>query len=130
MNNSPTGCAIDAADSPSVQPPFPLPMLHMIERLFALHKIEYAVIDRDWRIVEFSAHFSQLADAPNEVQIDRDIRLSLPELVGAEAALERILQQQQQHFELRSIARPSHPERPIYINLHVLRYEEDRSCDR
>lgn len=96
----------------------------MLHHLSFLHKFEYAVIDRNWRILEFSTGLNQFADAADQVQQDYDIRLSFPEFVGIEGAIESTLTQQQSHFELKAVARSKHLENPLYLDLYIISYKE------
>ncbi len=95
---------------------------------------EYLILDRDFKILEISLGVQRFADAPDEVVVGKDIRLSFPELIGVEDTLMDILQEQQEGFELNAIGRFSDPNNPLYVDFHIIKnnfviYDQEQSSE-
>jgi PAS domain S-box-containing protein len=91
----------------------------LLNKLLALRKIEYLVVDQDLKILETSPAVQRFADNPQEVVKGKDIRLSFPELIGMENILLTIFQDQQDSFELKGLARFCQG-MPLYIDVLVI----------
>lgn len=82
---------------------------------------EYIVLDRDFQIVEISLEVQRFADAPDEVVVGKDIRLSFPELIGVEDILMDILQDRQDSFELEAVGRFADQNNPLYVDFYIIK---------
>ncbi|NJR50466.1 MAG: response regulator [Leptolyngbyaceae cyanobacterium CSU_1_3] len=100
---------------------------HPLNRFLTLRHTEYLIIDRNLKILEASAGASRFADRSQSINPGKDIRDSFPELFGLEEILAEVLAKQHQHFEVKGIARSSADASPIYVDLHVIEYQQDES---
>ncbi|MGC1393932.1 MAG: PAS domain-containing protein [Coleofasciculaceae cyanobacterium] len=91
----------------------------LLNKLLALRKIEYLAVDQDLKILEISSAVQRFADSPYEVVKGKDIRLSFPELIGMENVLLTIIQDKQESFELKGLARFCQGI-PLYIDILVI----------
>lgn len=91
--------------------------------------LEYLEINQDFNILDTSEGVQQFADCPDEVIEGKDVRLGFPELIGLENILIDILQGEQDHFELKGIARFSEHS-PLYINLYVIGDENEQPFEK
>lgn len=91
----------------------------LLNKLLTLRKIEYLAVDQDFKILETSSAVQGYADNPQEVVKGRDIRLSFPELIGMENILQAIIQDKQESFQLKGLARFCQG-MPLYIDVLVI----------
>ncbi|MBW4647111.1 MAG: PAS domain S-box protein [Kastovskya adunca ATA6-11-RM4] len=105
-------------------------MNKLFEKLLSSGSLEYFTLDRQLTILETSPRVSQFADHPQEVLPGRDARLGFPELVGSEEILTAILQGQQASFEIKGIVRSSDQNSPLYIDVSVGEYQEEKTLER
>ncbi|NJR61183.1 MAG: response regulator [Cyanobacteria bacterium CRU_2_1] len=83
------------------------------------------VLDQNFIIQAISPHAKRFADSPDDVSPGKDVRLSFPELIGAEETLIAVLHEQLAYFELKAIARSSSPDLPLYIDLWIVNHLEE-----
>jgi PAS domain S-box-containing protein len=94
-------------------------MKPILEQLLAQHRIEYLEIDRYLAIAGFSSGVGTYSEFSHKVALGEDIRLSFPELIGAEQTLYNILAGKQSSFEIRGIRRGKCEQTSTYIDLRV-----------
>ncbi len=84
---------------------------------------EYVIIDRHFQIVDSSPAAIKYAAIPENINLGQDIRLSFPEIIGLENTLELILNQQQNNFTLKAIARNQADNQVIYFDIYLEKIE-------
>ena len=84
---------------------------------------EYVIIDRHFQIVDSSPAAIKYAAVPENINLGQDIRLGFPEIIGLEKTLELILNQQQNNFTLKAIARNQADNQVIYFDIYLEKIE-------
>lgn len=98
----------------------------LLNKLLSLRKIEYLAVDQDFKILETSLAVQRFADSPHEVVKGKDIRLSFPELIGMENVLMAIIQDKQESFELKGLARFCQGN-SLYIDVFVISSPDEQN---
>ncbi|WP_341530743.1 ATP-binding protein [Nostoc sp. UHCC 0302] len=101
----------------------------LIPKLLSLRYVEYLIIDNNLKILEMSPGAYRLADVPDEVKQDNDIRLSFPELFGVEDVIDTILQGKENNFELKGIIRTESVSSPLYIDICITKNVQDKNSN-
>ncbi len=83
---------------------------------------EYVVFDKDFTVIQFSRDIHQYAQ--QAIEVDKDIRLGFPEIVGLESICQEILSGQEQNFTLESISRDCSQAEVLYFDLYIKSIEE------
>ena len=78
---------------------------------------EYVIFKRDFTIVQFSDNIQQYTE--QTININDDIRLGFPEIVGLESICEEIFLGQEQSFILESVSRQRSNNEILYFNLYI-----------
>lgn len=102
----------------------------LLYKLLSLRRVEYLVVDRELKIQEISLNIQDFADIPDEVGKGKDVRESFPELIGIEGILEDIIEQREQDFQLKSIARAIKGGSYLYLDLYIFDYTEQVKSER
>lgn len=130
-------------------------MNSLLSKLLSLRNMEYLVVDGELKILETSLGVQRFADSealaasasslklqciaketlgssePDETLKGKDVRVGFPELIGVENILIKILQGQQDSFDLKGIGRFADYNAPLYIDLYVIKNpDEDTLGDR
>lgn len=106
------------------------PLLNKLLSVLGSRRKEYLTIDQDFNILEASLGVKQFAESPEEFVQGKDVRLCFPELLGLEDILIDIFQGNQANFELQGIARSSAQGTPLYIDLFIVKVQdEDSLCE-
>ncbi|MFH7030152.1 MAG: PAS domain S-box protein [Heteroscytonema crispum UTEX LB 1556] len=96
----------------------------VLDRIFCqpsvVRKFEYLEINRNFCIIDTSEEVQRFAADPAEVMLEKDIRLSFPELIGLEEILINILEGEQDLFEIQGIARSVKHSCQLYINVYII----------
>lgn len=92
---------------------------HFLEQI----RIEYLVIDEEFRIVEMSSGVANYADDIQHVAIKQDVRIAFPEFIGLESQISDIAQCNSHAFELKGICRRSDYQNPLYVDLYITSYQ-------
>ena len=100
-------------------------MKPIVKKILAPRRIEYVEIDRNFRVVEASIGAQRFADRDRELQLGRDVRPGIPELVGLEDILGEILAGDREDFELKGIARELNTDSTLYFDLYLINNEEE-----
>ncbi|MEH2358332.1 MAG: ATP-binding protein [Nostoc sp.] len=87
--------------------------------LLSVCRIEYLIIDENFKILEKSLGLNHFADIPNEVKLGEDARIIFPELEGLEDIFDAIRQGEQDNFELKGIMRSRDTASPFYIDIRI-----------
>ncbi|MBP1655685.1 MAG: domain S-box protein [Bacteroidetes bacterium] len=98
----------------------------------ALHRqaVVYIMLDSSLCITEMSEEAPLWADDPRSVQVGNDIRLGFPELVGAEADLQAVLEGNRPSLIISGISRIPHDAAPFFVTVTVTLYRgASRSMD-
>lgn len=90
-----------------------------MNQIHIVNNQEYVIIDQNFQIVDSSAAVSKYAEITDKIKLGQDIRLSFPEIIGLENTLEQILNQQQQNFTLKAIARNRADNQVIYFDIYI-----------
>lgn len=83
---------------------------------------EYVVLDSKFNVVQFSPNIQPYVD--QDIIVGKDIRTSLPEIVGLESVCQEILSGQQQQFILESITRVEKKGELKYFDLRIQLIEQ------
>lgn len=102
-------------------------MKKLIKKILQPRHLEYIEVDELFKIIELSNGAKSLADAPNKIKKGNDVRWGFPELFGSEEILQKIIEEKQECFELKGIARSEDLENPLYIDLYIIVYSEDEN---
>ena len=78
---------------------------------------EYVIFKRDFTIVQFSDNIQQYVE--QTININDDVRLGFPEIVGLESICEEIFLGQEQSFLLESVSRQRSNNEVLYFNLYI-----------
>jgi hypothetical protein len=100
-------------------------MKHLIKQRIQPRHLEYLEVNESLQILDISIGVKSFADDPGEVKIGNDIRLGFPELFGFEEVLQQVMEDTQDNFDLKGIARFDEPQEPIYIDLYAIAYPDD-----
>lgn len=104
-------------------------MNSLFHQFLALRQIEYLALDRGLKILETSLGVHRFADVPQEVVPGKSVCLGFPELVGVEDILIEILEGRQFSFELKGIGRFSEQENPLYIDIYIIRNQDEKKLN-
>ncbi|MEH2319709.1 MAG: ATP-binding protein [Nostoc sp.] len=94
-------------------------MNSLLTKLLSVCRIEYLIIDENFKILENSLGLNHFADIPNEVKPGQDARIVFPELEGLEDIFDAIRQGEQDNFELKGIRRSQDTASPLYIDIQI-----------
>ncbi|HEY9835873.1 MAG TPA: ATP-binding protein, partial [Vampirovibrionales bacterium] len=92
----------------------------ILNKLLTPRHMEYLGVDRNWYIIEASAGAMEFASGGAKVGVGEDIRCGFPELIGLEEVFGRVIQGQQEGFELKGIARIKESRNPLYFDLYLI----------
>jgi len=95
-------------------------MNELLEKILALRQVEFIVVDRDLRILEYSPGTQRFAERPRQINIGEDSRLHFPELIGLEDILNAVLIGEQEQFQMIAIGRESADKQPLYFNFYAI----------
>lgn len=97
---------------------------HILEKIFNKHnaprKFESLELDSDFRILHVSKQVQSFAYYPQEVILQKDIRVGFPEFVGLEDVMISILRGEQELFELEGIHRFNEEKGDFYIDIYIV----------
>jgi diguanylate cyclase (GGDEF)-like protein/PAS domain S-box-containing protein len=98
----------------------------LLHKLLYWRRLEYVVVDREFKIQETSLKVQQFADLPDEVAQGKDVRAGFPELIGIEEILTNIIEEREQSFQLKASTRVLEDGSYLYFNLYVFGYKENK----
>ena len=78
---------------------------------------EYVIFERDFTVIQFSDNIQQYAE--QTINLNDDIRLGFPEIVGLESICEEIFLGQEESFILESVSRQLSDDEILYFNLYI-----------
>jgi DNA-binding winged helix-turn-helix (wHTH) protein len=102
----------------------------MLIKLLSLHYIEYAIVDINLIILEFSPNLENFSDYPRDIAVGKEITLAFPELIGLESLCLEIIENKQKSFNIEGVARAVNSRRPNYINISAISEIEESSVQR
>ncbi|MEH2421215.1 MAG: ATP-binding protein [Nostoc sp.] len=102
-------------------------MNSLLTNLLSVCRIEYLIIDENFKILEMSLELNHFADISNEVQPGQDVRIAFPELEGLEDIFDAIRQGEQDNFELKGIRRSQDTAYPLYIDICITNNFQENS---
>ena len=102
----------------------------LFQKFLAQHRMEYLTLDEDLIILETSVGVQRFADAPEEVDLGKDVREGFPEIFGMEDALIAVMSGQESSMELKGLGRFSNPKYPLYFDIYAMENIDDRSPGR
>ncbi|MEH2251064.1 MAG: ATP-binding protein [Nostoc sp.] len=102
-------------------------MNSLLTNLLSVCRIEYLIIDENFKILEMSLGLNHFADISNEVQPGQDVRIAFPELEGLEDIFDAIRQGEQDNFELKGIRRSQDTAYPLYIDICITNNLQENS---
>lgn len=90
----------------------------------SLHRraVVYIMVDSSLCITEMSEDAPLFADDPESVRVGSDIRLGFPELVGAEADMQDVLEENRPSLVIGGISRSPQDAAPFYVTITVTLY--------
>ncbi len=100
----------------------------LLKKLLA-PRYEYLILDRNFIIIEVSSGAQKFADASDDLKVGNDVRFNFPELLGFEKTLTDILEEHQNNFELKGIARSAGVSSPQYIDLYISEYSDPEELE-
>lgn len=103
-----------------------LPPPYVMKNFLASQSIEYLSIDRDLIIQNISEGVVNYSDYPEFIKIGMPLQEGFPEFIGVEDILLKVITKEYESFELKGIARAANPNRPEYINFHVVNDESQQ----
>ncbi|NJK28257.1 MAG: PAS domain S-box protein [Coleofasciculaceae cyanobacterium SM2_3_26] len=86
-------------------------------------------VDENFAVREVSAGVERFSDSSHCLCFARDVRQCFPELIGLEDILQELLRGDRDSFELKGIARSTHPDQPLYIDLYIIGDRDDPEED-
>lgn len=93
----------------------------LVKKLLAPRQIEYLFTSQDYIILETSFGVHHFAENSEDVEINKDVRLGFPELIGYEDVLEAIYKGTQSSFELKGIYRySSRIDKHFYFDIYIV----------
>ncbi|NJS09892.1 MAG: diguanylate cyclase [Microcoleus sp. CSU_2_2] len=98
----------------------------LLNKLLSWRRLEYLVVDREFKIQETSLKVQQFADIPDEVARGKDVRASFPELIGIEENLINIIEGKEQSFQLKASTRVLEDGSYLYFDLYIFGYKEHK----
>jgi PAS domain S-box-containing protein len=98
-----------------------------IENLLHRSRVEYLIVDHSLHITGISDGVARLAYDAASLRLNCDVRLSFPELVGAEEDLQAILRGERTSYGIRGVCRSSEPGDPLYVSVTVERRRDGRT---
>jgi PAS domain S-box-containing protein len=97
---------------------------HVLEKIFNKHnaprKFESLELDSNFSILHISKQVQRFAYYPQEVILQKDVRLGFPEFVGLEDVMTSILEGEQELFELEGIYRFNQEKGDYYIDIYIV----------
>jgi diguanylate cyclase (GGDEF)-like protein/PAS domain S-box-containing protein len=102
----------------------------LLNKLLSWRRLEYLVVDREFKIQETSLKVQQFADIPDEVAQGKDVRASFPELIGIEENLTNIIEGREQSFQLKASTRVLEDGSYLYFDLYVFGYKEHKKIEK
>lgn len=90
-----------------------------------LGQLEYLELDSNFNILNLSVGVQRFTDFPKDLVEGKDVRCSFPEFIGIEDTLTAIIEGQLENYEITGIARSFSKNSQIYIDIIVVRYEQD-----
>jgi len=97
---------------------------HVLEKIFNKHnaprKFESLELDSDFSILRLSKQVQRFGYYPQEVILQKDIRLGFPEFVGLEDVMTFVLKGEQELFELEGIHRFNEEKGDFYIDIYIV----------
>ncbi|MBE9126457.1 MULTISPECIES: adenylate/guanylate cyclase domain-containing protein [unclassified Coleofasciculus] len=96
-------------------------LLSKLLSLLAPRRREYLIVNREFKILEKSLGVQRFVDCPDELVQGKDVRVSLPELIGLETILIDILEEREVSFELKGVGRGSEPNKPLYVDFYIIK---------
>jgi PAS domain S-box-containing protein len=97
---------------------------HVLEKIFNKHnaprKFESLELDSNFCILHLSKQVQRFAYYPQEVILQKDVRLGFPEFVGLEDEMTSILGGKQELFELEGIHRFNQEKGDFYIDIYIV----------
>ncbi|NEP61874.1 MAG: response regulator transcription factor [Symploca sp. SIO2G7] len=96
------------------------PPVSVLKDFIKAKSIEYLIIDTNLIIKAISPGIFNYSDYPEMIKIGSPLQEGFPEFIGLEEALLKIINKESESFELDGIAKAANPDRPEYINFHVI----------
>ncbi len=93
-------------------------------KFLVVHGIEYLILDCALKICKTSAGVDRFADAPGPIQVNDEVGLAFPELIGVEDLLQEVLEGRQISFDLKSLSRFNEAGSPVYFDMYVVQKVE------
>ncbi|MDY6901758.1 MAG: PAS domain S-box protein [Cyanobacteriota bacterium] len=97
---------------------------HVLEKIFNKHnaprKFESLELDSNFCILSISEQVQRFSYYPQELIVQKDIRLGFPELVGLEDVMKSILEGKEELFELEGINRFNEEKGDFYIDIYIV----------
>lgn len=101
----------------------------LLRKLLSLRHMEYLAVDGEFHILDISLGVPRFADYPDQVIKGNDVRSGFPELIGVESILIKIIQGEQDSFELNGIGHFSDNDSPLYINLYIIKNPDEDTLE-
>lgn len=96
------------------------PPVSVLKDFIKAKSIEYLIVDTELIIKAMSPGIFNYSDYPEMIKIGSSLQDGFPEFIGLEDPLFKVIKKESKSFELNGIAKAANPERPEYINFHVI----------
>jgi PAS domain S-box-containing protein len=93
-------------------------MNYSVRKILSLRQIEFIIINQDLKIIEISPGVKHLVDKSDKLEINKDVRIPFPELIGAEEIIREILEGVKEKFVLEGTIR-NYNSSPLYLDLFI-----------
>lgn len=105
-------------------------MNFILKHLLDLRHIEYFILAENLTILEVSSGASLFFEPFSELALGQEIQRLFPKLVGAEPALQSVLEAQQSSLEMKAITRSPNAEQVLYFDLFIIRASEKNATEQ
>lgn len=94
------------------------------KKFLVVHGIEYLILDSALTIRKTSPGVDRFSDSPGPIQVNDEVGLAFPELIGVEDLLQEVLEGRQMSFDLKSLSRFTEAGTPVYFDMYVVQEEQ------
>ncbi|MCT7975629.1 adenylate/guanylate cyclase domain-containing protein [Laspinema olomoucense] len=94
------------------------------KKFLVVHGIEYLILDSALTIRKTSEGVNRFSDSPGPIQVNDEVGLAFPELIGVEDLLQEVLEGRQMSFDLKSLSRFTEAGKPVYFDMYVVQDDQ------
>jgi PAS domain S-box-containing protein len=94
------------------------------KKFLVVHGIEYLILDSGLTIRKTSEGVDRFSDSPGPIQVNDEVGLAFPDLIGVEDLLQEVLEGRQISFDLKALSRFTEAGKPVYFDMYVVQKED------